>query len=73
MVVSATVVRAVISMFRTMLDTVTEEYKNSPGRVRVENGSEPSCGESGDQYATYDAMPDTVTEEYKNTPGRVPC
>ncbi len=70
---SAAVVRAVISMFHTMPDTVTEEYKNSPGRVRVENGSEPSCVESGDQYAPYDAMLVTVTEEYKNSPGRVPC
>jgi hypothetical protein len=33
MVVSAAVVRAVISMFRTMLDTVTDEYKHSTGRV----------------------------------------
>ncbi len=48
-----------------MLVTVTEEYKNSPGRVRVDNGSEPSGGESGDQYALYDAMLVTVTEEYK--------
>ncbi len=56
-----------------MLVTVTEEYKKSPGRVRVENGSEPSCGESGDQYAPYDAMLVSVTEEYKNSPGRVLC
>ncbi len=33
MVVRAAVVRAVISMFNTIPDTVTEEYKNSPGRV----------------------------------------
>jgi hypothetical protein len=31
--VSAAVVRAVISMFHMLPDTVTEEYKHSPGRV----------------------------------------